>query len=118
MITYLISCCSARIAPPKINYNFEGSALEPRFGSFRVNAPGATTTEQPETYQPDVLAAIVGWVCLLALVLHAVLVYLGAPGYRLELRDAPELLLLALFAAYGICIGFRGKAPAGLLPWK
>ena len=80
----------------------------------------STPTGLGQPVRPPVrfLAAIVGWVCFLALVLHAALVYLGAPGYRLELREAPELLLLAVFAAYGICIGFRGKAPAGLLPWK
>ena len=64
------------------------------------------------------LAAIIGSVSLLALVLHVVLTYLGVPGYQLDVSAAPELFLLALFAAYGICIGVRGKAPMGVLPWK
>ena len=65
-----------------------------------------------------VLAALIGLACLFALVLDAVLTYFRAPGYQLDIRAAPELFLLALFAAYGICIGVRGKAPMGVLPWK
>lgn len=65
-----------------------------------------------------VLAALIGLVGLFGLVLHAVLIYFGAPGYRLELKAAPELFVLAIFAVYGICIGFKGKAPKGVLPWK
>ena len=64
------------------------------------------------------LAAIIGSVSLIGLVLHAVLTYLGAPGYKLDVSAAPELFLLALFAVYGICMGVRGKAPMGVLPWK
>ena len=80
----------------------------------------STTTGLGQPVRPliRVLAAIIGSVSLLALVLHAVLTYLGAPGYKLDVSASPELFLFALFAAYGICIGVRGKAPKGVLPWK
>ena len=65
-----------------------------------------------------IFAALIGLVGLLTLVLYAALIYFGAPGYRLELRAMPILLFCAMFAAYGISIAFRGKAPVGFLPWK
>lgn len=65
-----------------------------------------------------IFAALIGLAGLIALALHAALIYFCAPGYRLEMRAVPVLLLCAMFAAYGIFIAFRGKAPVGLLPWK
>ena len=73
---------------------------------------------QPVRLSIRILAALIGLAGLITLVLHATLIYFGAPGYRLELRVMPMLLLCAVFAAYGISIAFRGKAPVGLLPWK
>ena len=42
-----------------------------------------------------ILAALIGLVCLFGLILHAVLLYFGAPGYRLELKTVADLSLLA-----------------------
>lgn len=65
-----------------------------------------------------ILAALIVVAGPITLVLHATLIYFDAPGYRLEMRAVPVLLLCAMFAAYGISIAFRGRAPVGLLPWK
>ena len=82
--------------------------------------PNSTPSGLGQPVRPliRVLAALIGLLGFVGLVLHAVLIYFDAPGYRLELKTASELFLFALFAAYGICIGLRGKAPKGLLPWK
>ena len=77
-----------------------------------------TLLGQPVRRFIRIFAALIGLAGLITLVLHAALIYFGTPGYRLELGAMPMLLFCAVFAAYGISIAFRGKAPVGLLPWK
>lgn len=77
-----------------------------------------TGFRQPVRAFIRIFAVFIGLASLITLALHAALIYSGASGYRLELGEMPMLLLCAMFAAYGISIGFRGRAPVGLLPWK
>jgi hypothetical protein len=65
-----------------------------------------------------ILAALIGFVGLFGLVLSALLFFIGAPDSRFDLKTAAELFLFAFFAIYGTCIGVRGKAPSGIVPWK
>jgi hypothetical protein len=65
-----------------------------------------------------ILAALIGFVGLFGLALSAYLFVVGAPDSRFDLEAASGLLLMALFATYGTCIGIRGKAPTGFVPWK
>ena len=65
-----------------------------------------------------ILAALIGFVGLFGLALAAILYFFGAPDIRFDLKTSVDLFLLTLFAAYGICIGVRGRAPTGILPWK
>jgi len=65
-----------------------------------------------------ILAAIIGFAGLFGLASAAFLFFVGAPDFRFDLNNAVSIFLMALLAAYGTCIGIRGRAPKGILPWK
>ena len=65
-----------------------------------------------------ILAALIGFVGLFGLALSALLFIIGAPDNRFDLEAVAGLILMALLAIYGTCIGIRGKAPTGIVPWK
>ena len=64
------------------------------------------------------LAAVIGLVGALGLVLIVFLAYFGAGNLKVEFATVSEILLFGFFAGHGLRIAFTGNAPRGVMPWQ